>query len=299
MAQRNRNSQLLLSEEVKKLYCWQDFEEWLTEMQDSDTCDAARLCICEGLSALKISHRMNEGYGYYNSLVRNHFIKTKKILPFEKMEEKLLILLFDSWRQQENKKLREEITYRQPEGTWTIPGSRVGFTSAYDYYKESFIYYRNDIERMGASTYESYGLWFDDEAKVVERLAKLLGDEAVNCYEEIHFFVQNMYTVNGLLPDGRKQKVCGGESMVSRTSLVWLSSVYEIAEVTYFGRENHRSFPKTMDRLDSHALESAGFKGINFENCLDVYLAFSAYNHMKTISKHKRVWPGRKIHKQT
>ena len=299
MAQRNRNSQLLLSEEVKKLYCWQDFEEWLTEMQDSDTCDAARLCICEGLSALKISHRMNEGYGYYNSLVRNHFIKTKKILPFQKMEEKLLVLLFDSWRQQENKKLREEITYRQPEGTWTIPGSRVGFTSAYDYYKESFIYYRNDIERMGASTYESYGLWFDDEAKVVERLAKLLGDEAVSCYEDILFFVQNMYTVNGLLPDGRKQKVCGGESMVSRTLLVWLSSVYEIAEVTCFGRENHRSFPKTMDRLDSHELESAGFKGINFGNCLDVYIAFSAYNHMKTISKHKRVWPGRKIHNQT
>lgn len=299
MSQKNRNSRLLLSEEVKKLYCWQDFVEWLTEMRDPDTCDAARLCICEGLSALKIPHRMNESCDYYNSLIRNHFIKTKKILPFEKMEEKLLVLLFDSWRQEENKKLREEITYRQPEETWTIPGLRVGFTSTYDYYKESFIYYCNDIERMGASTYESYGLWFDDEAKVVEKLANLLGDEAVNCYEEIHFFVQNMYSVNGLLPDGRKQKVCGGESAVSRTSLAWLSSVYEIAEVTCFGRENHRSLPETMARLDSRELESAGFKEINFDNCLDVYLAFSAYNHMKTISKHKRVWPGRKIHNQT
>jgi len=299
MSQKMRNSHSLLSEEVKKLYCWQDFEEWLTEMQAPDTCDAARLCICEGLSALKISHRTNEGYGYYNSLIRNHFIKTKKILPFEKMEEKLLILLFDSWRQEDNKKLRAEITYRKPEGTWTALGSRVGFTSAYDYYKESFIYYRDDIARMGASTYESYGMWFDNETNVIERIRGVLGEESADCDEAIRSFVQNMYTVNGLLPDGRKQKVCGGESAVSRTSLAWLSSVYEIAEVMCFGRENHRGFPETMARLDSRELESAGFKGINFENCLDVYLAFSAYNHMKTISKHKRVWPGRKIHNQT
>ena len=284
------HKQFLLSDEVKKLYCWEDFAEWLKEMQDSDTFEAARTYICEGLSALHISHRTKEDYNYYNSTVRNHVFKTKKIPAFEKMEEKLLVLLFDAWRQEGNEKLREEIVCRMPENASRPSGSRVGFKSAHAYYEESFIYYLDDIGRMGGSTYESYALWFENETNAVERLRMLLGEEATHCSDDIRAFVQNMYTVNGLLPDGRKQTVCGGgESMVSRTLLIWLSSVYEIAEVTCFGRENHRSFPETMAKLHSQELEKAGFHGKNFENCLDVYLAFSAYNRMKTIPKHKRV----------
>ena len=167
---------------------------------------------------------------------------------------------------------------------------------ANEYYSEVCIYYEDDICRMGGDTQTSYQLWFNDEKYWNDHLNALLGASADYYREENKAFIHNMFTMDGLLSDGKRHKGSYRFSVVPRNYLIWLSSTYEVAENYCFGRENHKSFPATARSLSSQELRAAGYEGKNYNNCLDVYCAFSAYKYMRNnIPKRKRIWPGREL----
>ena len=260
-----------LAREVQALYCIEDFEEWLDEMRDPSTQKVARLRICEGLTALGITHDAHGDYGYYKAHIHNHILKTKRIISFGELEDKLLLLLFEAWSGEDNAKLRETISRRLPDAKMTPA----------EYYKECFIYYVDDISRLGNTSYE---LWFTDEARMVDRLTRLLGDDADGKTDQITAFVRYLLTVDGLMPCTEKY-ILGDASRISRNMLIWLASVHVVANFECFGTKNHKSLPDVMSSMSSSELTSAGYAPKNFDNCLDVYLAFSAYRYMRAMEK--------------
>ena len=282
-----------LPELIATMFCQQDFSEWLEEMKDIDTLEIARDNICEALSALQIQHLTKQPLEYYQEIVRKHSIETEKIISFEEMENRLLLALFTTWIDDENKAFRDEIAQRLPYERRDREGLH---SEAEDYYLE-ICYYEDDIRRLGWDNNTSYDLWFKDEESYIKRLRSLLAERAEVYSDEIESFVHYMFTLDGLLPDGKKH--CGyyRDITVPRKYLIWLSSVYEVFENDCYGRENHRSLLQTASSMSSQELKWAGYEGTNFRNCLDVYCAFSAYNYMRNnLPKRMRIWPGRKLH---
>lgn len=283
-----------LQESIKKMYCKEDFEEWLDEMQDPDLRGWARECICEGLAALNIPRSTKGDRKYYRNIINKHSKNGGQIISFEEMQNKLLFLLFETWVSDGHQVFRDEISQRLPEEKRDSEGLR---SKVEDYYSELCIYYEDDIHRLGGDTHTTYELWFKDEELYIKRLKSLLAERAETYSDEIENFVHAMVTVDDLLHEGKTRDGSYRNSVVPRKYLIWLSSVYEVAENECYGRENHQSFPNTASSMSSQELKWAGYEGKNFRNCLDVYCAFSAYNYMRNnIPKRKRIWPGRELH---
>ena len=283
-----------LEASIKEMYCQEDFFEWLDEMKDPDLRGWARECICKGLAALNIPRSTKGDRKYYRNIINKHSKNGGQIVPFEEMENRLLLLLLETWVSDGHKAFRDEISQRLPEEKRDSEGLR---SKVEDYYSELCIYYENDIHRLGGDTYTTYELWFKDEELYIKRLKSLLGERAEVYSGEIESFVHNMFTVDELLKEGKTSGGSYRNNIVPRNYLIWLSSVYEVAENYCLGRENHKGFPDTASSMSSQELRWAGYEGTNFRNCLDVYCAFSAYNYMrKCIPKRKRIWPGRELH---
>ena len=283
-----------LEASIKKMYSKQDFDEWLEEMKDPDLRGFARECICEGLAALNIPRSTKGDRKYYRNIINKYSKNGGPIVPFEEIENRLLLLLFETWISDGHNAFRDEISQRLPEEKRDTRGLR---SKVEDFYSEICCEYENDIHRLGGDTHTTYELWFKEEESCIARLKLLLGERAETCSAEIEDFVHSMLTVDELLKDGKTSWGAYLSSPVPRNYLIWLSSVYEVAENYCFGRENHKSFPDTASSMSSQELRWAGYEGKNFRNCLDVYCAFSAYNYMRNhLPKTKRIWPGREFH---
>ena len=258
---------------INALYCQEDFDAWL-EMRDDPN---ARECIYQGLKALNISCKPHGSYDYYKSIVSNHVNKTKKIASLAEMENTLLILLYQNWMI--TNELRETISKRSENPPMSLN----------DFYKEIFIYFVDDVERLGGTVKHPKELWFSDEKAILDRLTDLYKDEPGFKKEEAELFVKNMQTLEGLYPDGETKVCLSHTNSVTRNNLMWLSYDYTVSQKECFGHTHHESFPQVMRSfLGSDELKQAGFEPSNYQNCLDVYLAFSAYKYINSLPKRKR-----------
>ena len=277
--EKDLNESELLQESAKTLYCKEDFEAWLEEMQDPELRGWAKECICEALRVMNISCKPNGSYDYYKSVVDNHASKTRKIISYTEMENQLLILLFENWISKSGKKLHEKITERSGNPPMSLQ----------DYYSVIFIYFKDDIGRLGGSVKCPQNLWFADEKKIVERLSELFKNCPGCSQKDIADFVQSMRLLEGLYSDEEHQVPLYRLGEITRNNLLWLSYDYTISQEECFGHMHHESFPQVMDSfLGSDELKKAGFEAVNYQNCLDVYLAFSAYRQINSLPKRKR-----------
>ena len=195
------------------------------------------------------------------------------------MENQLLILLFENWLSKSGKKLREKITERSGNPPMSLQ----------DYYSVIFIYFKDDIGRLGGSVKCPQNLWFADEKKIVERLSELFKNCPGCSQKDIADFVQSMRLLEGLYSDEEHQVPLYRLGEITRNNLLWLSYDYTISQEECFGHMHHESFPQVMDSfLGSDELKKAGFEAVNYQNCLDVYLAFSAYRQINSLPKRKR-----------
>lgn len=261
------NASECLAESAMRMICREDFEVWLGKMRDAESHEWAREKICEGLRALRISHKPYGDENYYRGLVENHVRKTKKISSRAEMEERLLRLLFEAWNSESGGKLRGELSLRSE----TPP------MSAEEYRKEVYIYFRDDIGRFGGETRHPGKLWFSDGKGTVDRIAELFSDTSDFDREKAEGFVSAMRTLEGLYSEGD-----GGEEIfpakITRTHLLWHSYDYTLSRAECFGSSHSVSFPDVMRAFyGDEQLNAAGYAPITARNCLDVYLMFSAY----------------------
>ena len=124
----------------------------------------------------------------------------------------------------------------------------------------------------------------------------LIDSPSQNIREEINSFVDHMFTINGLFSNAKHQIEYYRPNSISRELLLWLESVYTVSEISCFGKENHLSFANVSSKIKSDMLKQADYENINYQNCLDLYIAFSTYRFIRTLPKRKQVWPGRTLH---
>lgn len=268
-----------LQASIKTMYCKEDFEAWLEEINDPALCGSARRFLCEGLKALNISCKTDGGYEYYRSLIFNHSDKTKKIVSRTEMENQLLMMLFEAWNSKSGKTLRESISKRLDCATISLN----------DYYKEIFIYFEDDIARLGGSKKKPKDLWFSDEKIIVDKIVELYKDDPSFQTNKAELFVKSMHTLEGLYPDGETKVWLSQTNNITRTNLLWLSYDYTISQAECFGGYLHyQSFPDMLMSFQGDELKKAGFRPIDYRNCLDVYLAYSAYRQINALPKRRR-----------
>ncbi len=271
----------LLSDLICTFYCAEDFQEWISELADPDTEKVARERICEGLAALKISFNKHGDNEHLKRHVLYHINKSHMIKSYQELEEDFLLALFERWISDEGQKLHKEISNRKPDAGGTLK----------EYYECSFIYFGDDIGRIGGGE-GFYNLLFDEEHSL-NKAKQLLSsgvDESI-----VQDFINCLNTVDDLLENKKVKNKYGYTKEPSRKYILYLTMVWVISCDQCFGRENHRSLMSCfMAMNDTIELSMAGYPKIDLNNCLDSYLVFSAYRYMMTcLPKRKQIVPGR------
>ena len=196
-------------------------------------------------------------------------------------DDAMLLWLYNRWKSEEGQVLRQKLEQCDPQYSTS--------EEIYDYYKSVFIFIRDDAARNCAdiASEKIFTNWFCEDGRVLERLLTLLGTFDEKTKTKADQYIEDLKFLQGVKREDNDS--CGYEKCKNRRGLIlWDCALGTVAE--FLGDDGDYNAECVFDnfkiRVQSE-IEGSGYKGVDFENVLDAYIAYSIYRGIPKVKAYK------------